>query len=212
MAQTEGVIKYQLDFQKTGAVNEDINEINTWRSILHGLDLIGQHADRYLGYGFGNISARCEDNPARFIISASQTGHIQLLDATHYTLIEGFDIAGNWLRASGCLPPSSEALSHAMIYQLDPGIAAVLHIHDPILWQIGLEQGYPASSPEVEYGTVAMAQEVERLYRTTRLSEAGVLIMQGHEDGVMVFGESMQQAGFRLIQLWIEAHRVQGSL
>ena len=206
MGETEGVIKYQLDFLPSAPLAEDIGALNQWRSILHGLGLVGQQADRYLGYGFGNLSQRSRVNVEQFLISASQTGHIAQLDASHYSLIKSFDIEANRVQATGCMPPSSESLSHAMIYRLNPQIQAVFHIHDPVLWQFGLRQGYPSSSADVEYGTVAMAQELERLYLNSELSDCGVLMMAGHEDGVMVFGDSLDQVGLRLIQLWVAAH------
>jgi L-ribulose-5-phosphate 4-epimerase len=204
--ETEGVIKYQLDFIPSEPVIEGIEALNIWRSIMYGLGLVGQQEDRYLGYGFGNLSQRSVDKSEQFIISASQTGCFAQLEASHYTLIEAFDIADNRIQASGCLPPSSEALSHAMIYQLNPAIQCVFHIHDPLLWQFGLQHEYPTTSAEVEYGTVAMAREVQRLYQHTELRQSGTLMMGGHEDGVMVFGETMQQTGMRLIQLWVAAH------
>lgn len=206
MQETEGVIKYRLDFKASEPLPQNIGELNFWRSILHGLGLVGQQQGRYQGYGFGNLSQRCIEKAQQFIISASQTGHVLRLDATHYTLIEDFDIAHNRIQASGCLPPSSEALSHAMIYQLSPAIQSVFHIHDPLLWQFGLQHDYPTTSVDVEYGTVAMAQEVHRLYQQSDLRVKGILMMGGHEDGVMVFGNTMQQTGLRLIQLWVAAH------
>jgi L-ribulose-5-phosphate 4-epimerase len=206
MHEAEGVIKYRLDFKHTEPINEGIQELNNWRSIMYGLGLVGQQEERYLGYGFGNLSQRSVKNSGQFIISASQTGHIPELDARHYTLIEAFDVASNRIQASGCLAPSSEALSHAMIYQLNPAIQSVFHIHDPLLWQFGLQQGYPTSAADVDYGTVAMAHEVQRLYQHSDLSECGTLMMGGHEDGVIVFGDRMQQSGLRLIQLWVAAH------
>jgi L-ribulose-5-phosphate 4-epimerase len=206
--ETEGIIKYRLDFKASNPVQQDICELNSWRSIMYALGLIGQQEDRYLGYGFGNLSQRSVDKSELFIISASQTGYLPKLDASHYTLIEAFDIASNRIQASGCLPPSSEALSHAMIYQLNPAIQSVFHIHDPLLWKFGLQHDYPTTSVDVEYGTVAMAHEVQRLYQHSDLKDSGTLMMGGHEDGVIVFGENMQESGMRLIQLWVAAHTV----
>jgi L-ribulose-5-phosphate 4-epimerase len=206
VGETEGVIKYRLDFKQSEPILQDINELNVWRSILHGLGLVGQQADRYLGYGFGNLSQRSHEHIDQFVISASQTGHLAQLDQSHYSLIENFDIDANRVQASGCLPPSSEALSHAMIYRLNAQICCVLHIHDPVLWNFGLQYDYPASSAEVEYGTVAMAHELERLYQTDALKRCGILIMRGHEDGVIVFADSIAQAGLRLLELWVAAH------
>ena len=90
-----------------------------------------------------------------------------------------------------------------MIYHLDSNINSVFHVHDPQLWKYGLEHGYPATAVDVAYGTAAMAEEVARLYRHTGLKQEGVLVMAGHEDGAMSFGDSIDQAGQRLLRLFV---------
>jgi hypothetical protein len=47
----------------------------------------------------------------------------------------------------------------------------------------------------VAYGTTAMATEVGRLYRETSLAEGRVLAMGGHEDGIIAFGRTPEEAG-----------------
>ncbi|MDQ7010765.1 MAG: class II aldolase/adducin family protein, partial [Mariprofundaceae bacterium] len=201
--ETEGVVKYQLDFEPGEAPRQDIRCLNVWRSILFELGLIGQDPARYQGYGFGNLSQRCADDPAHFIISASQTGYIARLEPGHYVEVLGCDIAHNRVQARGALPPSSEALTHAMFYQLDASIGAVIHVHAPKLWRYGLQHGYPASDAAVEYGTVAMAQEIARLYWHGDLSSRHSLMMTGHEDGVICFGRGVDQAALALLGIWL---------
>ncbi len=205
MADTEGVIKYQLEFTRSLPITADVQELNTWRSILHGLELIGQNPSRYLGYGFGNISCRAPQNAGQFIISASQTGAIAHLTSQHYSLVEYCDIDNNRVCASGSLPPSSEALTHAMVYQTLPSTQCVMHVHDPRLWRFGLDQGLPQTGADTEYGTLQMAREVRDLFSNSKLPELGVLFMAGHEDGLLSFGDSIEQAGARMVQLWIDA-------
>ena len=53
------------------------------------------------------------------------------------------------------------------------------------------------------YGTKTMAQEVARLYRHADLQQQGILVMGGHEDGVLAFGDSIEQAGQRLLRLFV---------
>ncbi len=60
--------------------------------------LIGQDPARYDGYDFGNVSQRIGDIDAphgkrSFIISGTQTGHLQELDSRHYTRVMSYDAA-----------------------------------------------------------------------------------------------------------------------
>jgi hypothetical protein len=205
MTDKEGVIKYTLDFTQGPAPEQDLEELNIWRCILFDLGLIGQVPSRYQGYGFGNLSVRLPSS-ARFVISASQTGHLSRLQAEHYTQVDSFDIAGNRVRAHGPLPPSSEALTHAMFYQLSSNIQCVLHVHDPLMWRYALENGWPSTGPDIEYGTVEMAQEVERLYRSKAFDQRCCLVMAGHDDGLVFFGDSVDSAGSALLDAWVQIH------
>lgn len=201
--ETEGVIKYRLDFEQSAAVEENLEQLNVWRSILYELGLIGQDPLRYQGYGFGNLSQRRKSHSDQFMISGTQTGHLSVLDDAGYVCVMACDIEHNRVRARGPVKPSSEALTHAMIYQLDPGIACVMHAHAPRLWRYGLEHGLPATAAEVAYGTIDMAREVDRLYRETLLSKNCTLVMAGHEDGVITFGNSIDEAGLAMLRLWL---------
>ena len=207
MTEAEGVIKYQLDFRQAVPSLDDLAEIQVWRSILHELGLVGRDPARYQGYGYGNLSVRSASQSAQFFITASQTGHLHRLSEKHYALVEAVDIERNHVVASGEWPPSSEALTHAMIYQLSNGLNCVLHIHDPLLWDYGLNNQWPKTEPWVEYGTPQMASEVKRLFRTGAFTHQRCLMMAGHQDGIICFGDRPASAGMALIQLWIAAHR-----
>ena len=203
MAEQEGVIKYRLDFEPGPPPREDLRELMVCRSILHGLGMIGQDPDRYGGYGYGNLSRRAVGN--EFVISASQTGQLPELSAEHFTRVLEADIEANRVRARGPLPPSSEALTHAMIYRLDSAIACVLHVHEPRLWRYGLANGLPQTAADIAYGTPAMAEAVRRLFERQGLAEQRILVMAGHEDGVISFGESIGQALAVLLGHWVAA-------
>lgn len=205
MTETEGVIKYHLDFQPGEPVSEDLEELNTWRNILFGLRLIGQDESRYQGFGYGNISARSVINPSHFITSGSQTGGLAELEQQHYVTVEACDVEHNRVIARGPVKPSSEAMTHAMIYQLHTSVQCVLHVHDPVLWSHGLDNGLPQTALSTEYGTPQMASEIAGLLRDSDLASSGVLVMAGHKDGVVCFGDSVYQAGKRLLNLWVNA-------
>jgi len=74
----DGVIKYHFDFQVTKPLEEGLfSEIELLRERLFALNLIGVTED---GVGFGNISQRVDANS--FVITGTQTGHLEKLDAT----------------------------------------------------------------------------------------------------------------------------------
>jgi len=209
MAQTEGVIKYRLEFTQTSPPSgEELRELMAWRRMLYRLGLIGQDPSRYEGFGYGNISQRCEDEPGAFFISGTQTGGIAELSPGHYCRVVGSDPLGNHLLAQGAIQPSSEALTHGVLYRLDPSIRVVMHVHSPELWRNAAALGIPQTGASVPYGTPEMAREVARLYESA--TEAGkVLSMAGHQDGLVSFGATAQEAGLVLVGLlaraWQEA-------
>lgn len=205
MIEKEGVIKYQLDYQQTAPTKELLEELNVLRSLLFQMGMIGQDPKRYGGYGFGNLSMRMLQKPDCFIISGTQTGHLEELTPEHYTVVEQCDIAANKVVARGPVAPSSEALTHAMFYQLQPSVQCVLHVHAPEQWRYGLEHGYSSTAKSVAYGTVEMASEIENLYKQGRFDERKVLVMAGHEDGVISFGDSVDDAGMAMLQFYVDA-------
>ena len=203
--QEEGVIKFDLEFRNAMPVPmEEFRILNAWRRILWQLALIGQDPHRYSGYGFGNISQRLapfDAVPQRraFVISGTQTGGLATLDASNYCTVTQYDPQHNRVVAEGPVMPSSESLTHAMIYMLDTTIRVILHVHSPDIWQHAEALQLPMTDPTVAYGTPAMALEVERVFRETDARERGIFSMGGHKDGIVAYGDSAQAAGRCLI-------------
>ena len=184
---------------------EILYALNKWRSILWKHKLIGQDPDRYEGYGFGNVSQRVapfdeKRGKRSFVISGTQTGELEELDNNHYALVSAYDTRNNQVIASGTVKPSSEALTHAMIYDLDDKIQAVLHVHSQGIWNTAAAQGIPVTQASIEYGTPEMALEVRRLFTETNLRQSRIFSMGGHEDGIVSFGNNVEQAGQVLLQ------------
>ena len=120
----EGVTKYQCDWQHTPALpTELVAELNSWRNRLYDEGLIGYYKRH--GVGFGNVSVR-EGDSDKFIVSGTQTGHIARTDENHYSRVTDYDIETNHVGCEGPIQASSEALTHAAIYALDPAIRAVV--------------------------------------------------------------------------------------
>lgn len=186
----EGVIKFEcrwkLDGELSGAL---VDELIAVRRKLFEMNLIGVYPD---GIGFGNISAR-EPRSKAFIISASQTGHFPVVDGSHFSIVDDYNVDENWIECSGTMKASSESLTHAMIYEVFPDASAVIHVHESANWQ-RLQGLIPTSRADVPYGTPDMAGEVARLARESTLPSVKAFVMAGHEDGILSFGASLDAA------------------
>ena len=194
----EGYTKYECDWQQAPALPETaIEDLNAWRNRLHEQGLIGYYPEH--GVGFGNVSIR-EGDSDRFIISGTQTGHIAHTDERHYAKVTACDIEANHVACEGPVQASSEALTHAAIYALDPGIRAVVHVHDADLWQALIDR-IPTTSREITYGTPEMAREFQRLYADTDFRVQGIAVMGGHDEGLVSFGKDINQAAERILHL-----------
>ncbi len=204
----EGVIKFEADHRDTPLSRARYGELGckliAWREIMAKTQLVGQDPARYGGAGFGNVSARVgAPSFARgkrgFLITGTQTGgkaHISLND---FCVVDAYDYRVNRVHSTGAVLPSSEAMTHGAIYDLTPHIRVVLHAHSPVIWRRARALRLPTSDPDVAYGTPEMAGEVQRLYRETPLSVLRVMAMGGHEDGVIAFGHTCEEAGHALI-------------
>lgn len=202
----EGVIKYRS--QHTQADLDaaiDIAEINAWRSIMQRLDLIGQDPARYGGLGYGNISLRLQHPSGSFLISGTQTGHLAHLNRAHYCIVLHADAPNNTLDSIGPCRPSSEALTHAVVYEQVPETQCVIHVHSPEIWQYGSELQLPCTAADIRYGTPEMAAAVAQLLTTEQCLNQRVFTMRGHEDGIVAFGNSAEAAAQRLITCLAEA-------
>lgn len=205
MAEQEGVIKFQLNFTSRAALTAaDVAEINSWRSIMLQLGMLGQTPQRYDNYGFGNISQRFGSRN-QFIISGTQTGGIAQMQAADYALVTECQPEQNRIVAVGETKPSSEAMTHGQLYQLSADINFVIHAHCPQIWLQAKALQLAQTSADVPYGTVAMADEVARLFRNTDVLQQGIFTMAGHEDGVVAFGCTAAQAAQRLIASYARA-------
>ncbi len=194
----EGVIKFHSDWQRGDAPPlSAVADLVEWRRPLFEAGLIGHYDDVDVGYG--NLSARLEA-AQEFVISGTQTGHLPDLAPEHFSHVTQYDIPGNAVTCRGAVEASSESLTHAAIYELDPAIRGVVHIHNRDLW-LGLGEVLPSTRPNVGYGTPAMAQEFRRLFEETDFGERGVAIMGGHDSGLVSVGHTVREAAERILTI-----------
>jgi L-ribulose-5-phosphate 4-epimerase len=166
-----------------------LTELNACRRKLLELRLIGLDLSRT---GFGNLSVR--DGATRnFYITGSATGGLRKLSLTDCVRVVDWDFNKNWLRYEGTAVPSSESLTHAAIYQSNPSTSAVIHCHDSNLWRTLLDRAR-TTSKAVAYGTPEMAYEIMRLFRASDVQSREILVMAGHEGGIVTFGKNLKDA------------------
>jgi L-ribulose-5-phosphate 4-epimerase len=184
---TDGYIKFNPQWIKRpiSISSELLDKINHVRSILMTKGYLGVLSN---GIGFGNISVRY-GNSDRFIITGSATGGIPVLETSHLALVESVSIEENSLVCLGLTAASSESLSHAIIYKTIPGVNSVIHIHDAAFWKNNFDL-LPTSDPSAEFGTPEMAFSIEQILTMTKMQE-GILVMGGHEDGLIAFASNL---------------------
>jgi L-ribulose-5-phosphate 4-epimerase len=214
-AAEEGVIKFvaehrsqKLDLRRYGALAD---ELAGWRQVMALCGLVGQDPARYCGAGFGNLSVRVGTPGSglgrrAMLISGTQTGGHARVGLDDFCVVERYDVRDNHVTSHGMVRPSSESMTHGAIYDLGPHIRAVLHAHAPIIWRHAAALAIPTTRPEVPYGTQDMAREMARLNRETPLAERQILSMAGHEDGIIAFGRSLDEAGRVLMTCLARGH------
>ncbi len=202
MRDAEGTIQFAYRLESAGGAPAGarlLGALLAWRSVLRRLQLLGQAPDRYDGFGYGNLSARATDATGEFIITASQTSGDDWLGADGLCRISSFDLERFRVTAQGARPPSSESLTHAMIYAADPAIAWVFHAHSPEIWRQARNLGLPATASGVAYGSPAMAAAVADLLATHRKRPL-LFVTPGHLDGVFACGATADAAGKLLVE------------
>ena len=185
-----------------------------WREILSKTQLVGQDPQRYGGAGYGNVSARLGppslgQGRRRFLITGTQTGGKAWLALDDFCAVDRYDYRRNAVESFGVTLPSSESMTHGAIYDLSPQIRFVYHAHSPTIWRRARDLRLPTTDRKVAYGTPEMALEVQRLYQTTGLAERRVFAMGGHEDGVVAFGHTPEQAGQAIINTLARAYEME---
>lgn len=195
----EGVIKFNCNWHNNPLpVNVPV-PLMEWRDKMHKLKLIGEYEDIKIGYG--NISIKL---PQGILISGTQTGSIFPIETKHFSLVTSYNMKLNSLDCIGKIKASAESLTHAAFYDANKSIKAVIHIHSKSLWDRLIDK-IPTSDRKISYGTSEMATEIRRLFKETNLMECKVMVMGGHDEGIIAFGENLQEAGKTILSVFHSA-------
>jgi L-ribulose-5-phosphate 4-epimerase len=193
----EGVVKYTCRHVSASiAVPPELDDLLSWRKRLRELELIGADAS---GVGYGNLSIRLYSSP-RFLITGSQSSGLLEVDRRQFAEVRIVDLDKNVLESTGETPPSSEALTHAALYQVSGSIRAVVHVHSNPLWR-AYRNRLPTTRDDVAYGTPEMGYEMIRLHKRSPIVQRGCVVMGGHQDGLIAFGSSVAEAAGEILKL-----------
>lgn len=192
----EGIIKYdQSGFRFVPPLpRHEWATVEKYRKMLNRIELVSAYES---GLGYGNVSMRKDYSSIhstrrpQFIITGTQTGHLRNLTGEHYTRITDFDLDRFSVMAQGTVRASSETATHASIYEMNPDIRAVIHIHCKKIWERMIKEEYPSTGKWIPYGTFEMAAAVKGCIgdRTQ-----GLIVMKGHEEGVIAYAPNLNTA------------------
>ena len=187
---TEGYVKFSVRLREADIEAPDrLEALNSVRTELFDLGMIGILPD---GVGFGNVSIK-EAGADVFFISGTATGGKRILYVSDYCRVDACSAERNEVQCTGRIRASAETLSHDAVYRANPEIACVIHVHHKPLFLNLLVSTCPATSPDAEYGTPEMAHNIEAIIKAQETPE-GILVMTGHEDGVLSWGRTVAEA------------------
>jgi L-ribulose-5-phosphate 4-epimerase len=192
----EGYIKFNclLSEETSGLSDGNYLLLNSWRNRLYQLGLIGCYP-RDIGYG--NISIRSGKG---FIITGTATGCKEKLVKDDYVKVNHYDFVKNEIHCTGKIRASAESLTHAAAYNARPEVMAVIHIHNLDLWEkyFGV---LPTTPYTAEYGTPEIALAVRSLCLAERLTNNEIIIMGGHKEGIIGYGNNLDDTGNKILAM-----------
>lgn len=193
----EGYIKFSVHLNETDIeLPEALSELNGVRTALFDNGMIGVLPG---GIGFGNVSVKTPVS-TRFFISGSATGGKRILDPGDYCRVDSCSAERNEVFCSGHIKASSETLSHDAVYHANDSVCCVIHIHHkPFFYKLLANTAIPATSKTAKFGTPEMATDIERIVKN-QVSPFGILVMTGHEDGIIAWGRTIAEAHDFLMQ------------
>lgn len=187
----EGYIKFKCIWNRNKLPVKVPYDLIYFRNKLYNLKYIG--FNKKLNVSYGNISFKIDSK--RFIITGSQTAIIKKIKDRHFSLVIDYDIKKNLVQCSGEVKASSESLSHAAVYESDNKIMCVIHIHNNKLWN-KWKYTYPSVDEKISYGTVEMAYAIKDIVKNNKTN---IIVMKGHKDGIIVYGENIKNTFKKLI-------------
>lgn len=178
----DGIIKFSYEFISNRIPQtKKIEQLNKIRQKFWELKLIGVDEN---GISYGNISQRLTNNA--FLITASQVGIEKTLTAEDYVIIRKADVDLNRVWVEGRKLPSSESLTHYVVYKSNPVINFVIHFHHKKLWE-KLFEIVTTTKFNLGCGTKELAQSIFEIISKSENQYCGLIVIGGHRDGLIAY-------------------------
>jgi|TARA_B100001971_G_C18151337_1_gene515973 hypothetical protein len=174
------------------------------RSKLRRQGYVGQDDMRYGGLDYGNLAFLIKDPDAEldnsFIVSRSQTSHVDNATAEHFCGILGINFEDWECDVRWKDDPTSEFLSHLAMY-LDPdenvygnnGTYASAHEHNHHIFAQRHLLGIPCTDEGVREGTLEMFENIRYLANDFSSDERKIIAMESHPDGIIIAGKDFKE-------------------
>jgi len=183
-------VKYIAEHTMAPAIETPLwAELNGARTKLREFGLVGVRSD---GTGFGNLSVRIKGD--EFLISGTATGASPVLGPDGYCLITSFDVDKNRVVSTGPVKPSSETMTHGVIYRFCPNANCVIHIHSRAIFDGMFRDKYPATPETAAYGTPEIAHAIGKLVNDHASENEGSIVLAGHDEGEIVYAATIERA------------------
>jgi ribulose-5-phosphate 4-epimerase/fuculose-1-phosphate aldolase len=144
------------------------------------------------GFG-GNMSFR---NDKGFVVTAGGVDKGKLTPR-NFVQVLNCNMDTKKVIAEGEMQPSSETLTHYLIYREKKAVNAVIHVHDSLVLEKAAKLKVRVTPNHHPYGTTELAYEIEKT-----LGHDKYIGVKGH--GVLAAGKSLWEAG-KLIETFHEA-------
>ena len=207
----EGVIKFNIDtathFHPPYDVKHAQRQLVSWFTVFRKMGWLGLDPIRYGGLGYGNLSMRIGKRRAdighrAFAITGSQTAALTSITDQHIAIVARYKVAEGQLWKMTGVNPSSESLTHAVIYDSAPQAKVCFHIHCPEIWSARSELNLPTVPSHIRYGTTEMSAAIRHLCIHEKVGFNRPIAMGGHEDGLLCFSDNPDQAFLSFIQAY----------
>lgn len=117
-----------------------------------------------------------------------------------YSIIKNYNFENFYLESYGITQPSSEALTHAAIYEIFSNVHAIIHIHNDNIWKYMLDNSF-FYTKDVEYGTREMIKEIYRIYNKFTIDDGSIFAMKGHPGGIVSFGRDLNSSYNSILEI-----------
>jgi L-fuculose-phosphate aldolase len=186
--------KFRTIFKKRELPDDTrIAEVMIWGAKLYKLGLLPAEA----GGHAGNLSFR---NSRGFVITAGGVNKGRLTPRNFVQVLNA-NLDTKRVEAEGELEPSSETMTHHLIYRERADVNAIVHVHDNLVVRHAEKLKLRSTKHEHPYGTVELANEVAK-----SLGHDRYIVVKGH--GVISLGKSVWEAGKRIMAVHAEAEKL----